>query len=261
MAYFERLSPTAFRATEHTGGAWREDEQHVAASLGLLAHIVELDRDERRSDTSVLTRLSFDILGTMPVGDVETTVRVLRPGRTIELVEARMSHDGRDAVVLRAWLQTTGDTTGVAGTSIAPLPAPGEFPEWSPTAAWPGGFIESVTVHRNHIEPGRARFWARTNTPLVDEPHSRLAASVGLFDIANGMAVREDPERVHFPNLDLTAHLHRSPVDDWVGFDTTVTFSADGVGLTSSVLHDVEGPIGSLNQILTVRPGRPDRPA
>lgn len=256
MAYFERVSPTAFLATTHTGGAWREDEQHVAASLGLLAHVVERDRDERRRDAPALTRASFDILGTMPVDEVETTVQVLRPGRTIELVEARMSHAGRDAIILRAWLQTGGDTATLAGTAVTPLPPPEDIPSWSPTTVWPGGFIESVQVRRDLDEPGRGRFWVRTDVPLVDEPHSRLAAAVGLLDIANGMAMRADPTQVHFPNVDLTAHVHRQPVGDWVGFDTTVTFGPDGVGLTSSTLHDIDGPIGTLNQILTVRPGR-----
>jgi hypothetical protein len=33
-----------------------------------------------------------------------------------------------------------------------------------------------------------------------------------------------------------------------------VTFSADGLGLTSTVLHDVHGPLGTVAQMLTVRP-------
>jgi hypothetical protein len=59
---------------------------------------------------------------------------------------------------------------------------------------------------------------------------------------------------VAFPNVDLTAHLFRAPRGEWLGFDTTVTFSADGLGLTSTVLHDVHGPIGTMAQMLTVRP-------
>ncbi len=57
-----------------------------------------------------------------------------------------------------------------------------------------------------------------------------------------------------FPNTDLTVHLYRTPVGDWVGFDTSVSFGPTGVGLTSSILHDVEGPVGRAEQILTVRP-------
>src|SRR5919199_2164690 len=98
--YFERVDAGAFRATEHVGGAWRQDEQHIAPALGLLVHAVECDRDVRRDDGLVLGRLSFDILGTLPIDVVEVGVRVLRPGRTIELVEATLAHGGRTAVLL-----------------------------------------------------------------------------------------------------------------------------------------------------------------
>ena len=71
-------------------------------SVCSFSRTVELDRDARRDDGLVLTRLTFDILGTIPVDVVETVVRVVRPGRTIELVEAAVTHNGRAAVVLRA---------------------------------------------------------------------------------------------------------------------------------------------------------------
>ncbi|MGH3582398.1 MAG: hypothetical protein ACRDUB_12495 [Mycobacterium sp.] len=50
MHYFHRLDDTMYQATDHTGGAWNISEQHIAPSLGLLAHAVEVDRDARRSD-------------------------------------------------------------------------------------------------------------------------------------------------------------------------------------------------------------------
>ena len=68
------------------------------------------------------------------------------------------------------------------------------------------------------------------------------------------MTVREDPRAVAFPNVDLTAHFFTEPRGAWVGFDTRVSFGATGMGVTSSVIHDVHGPVGTLNQSLTVRP-------
>lgn len=259
MAYFDRTGATTFRATEHTGGAWALDEQHIAPALGLLAHVVELDRDHRRPESPAtalpLARLSFDILGTLPIGDVTTTVTVLRPGRTIELVEATLSHGGRPAVILRAWLLQPRDTAAVAGSHTPRIPSPDDTAPWDPTSVWPGGFIESAQLRRAQTEPGRGHFWVRTDEPLVaDESVSPTAAAVGLLDIANGMTVREDPNKVAFPNVDLTAHLVRAPRAGWIGFDTSIAFGDNGIGLTSSVLHDEDGPIGSLNQILTLRP-------
>ncbi|QYJ05105.1 thioesterase family protein [Nocardioides panacisoli] len=254
MAYFERTGDHAFTATTATGGAWQVDEQHIAPAMGLLTHLVEEDRRARGRDDLVLGRLGFDILGPVPVAPVETSVRTVRPGRSIELVEARMAHAGRDVLVLRAWLLQPRDTTAVAGPDPTPLPGPDAMAPWDPTTVWPGGFIASIEVRRAQVAPGRATYWARTEVPLVDGDVSPVARVAGLFDIANGMTVRENPAVVAFPNLDLTAHLHRVPTPGWLGFDTTVTFGADGLGLTSSVLHDLEGPFGVVNQTLTVRP-------
>ncbi|MGN6781960.1 MAG: thioesterase family protein [Marmoricola sp.] len=254
MSYFERTGPHTFRPTEHVGGAWKADEQHIAPALGVMAHVVETDRDSRRDDAPVLTRLSYDILGVLPMEEVDVRARVLRPGRTIELVEAVLRHAGRPGVVLRAWLQAARDTSGIAGTRLASIPPPDAMAPWDPTTVWKGGFIAAAQLRRDEEAPGRARFWVRTDVPLLDEPTSRTASVLGLVDIANGMTVREDPASVAFPNLDLTTHLFRQPGEGWLGFDTTVSFGADGYGLTSTVLHDEAGPLGTLAQTLTVRP-------
>lgn len=255
MAYFERKGRSTFLATEHVSGAWDPDYQHIAPALGLLAHVVELDRDSRRSDGLVICRLSYDILGTVPVDMVETAVTVIRPGRTIELVEATLAHDGRTAVLLRAWLMRPIDTARLKGSPLPHIAPPDETPVWDPATVWPGGFIGSAEVRRTQAQPGRASFWVGTPLPLVqDEEVSRLASAAGLFDIANGMAVRVDPKDVAFPNIDLTAHLFSQPRGDWVGFDTRVSFGASGVGATNSIIHDTTGPIGTVSQILTIRP-------
>ena len=126
------------------------------------------------------------------------------------------------------------------------------------TSLWPGGFIGSVQVRREEVAPGRAAFWVRSDVPLLDAgaatPPGPAATTARLFDIANGMTVRADPRAVAFPNVDLTAHLFRAPVEGWLGFDTAVSFGPTGQGVTSSVLHDADGPFGTLAQVLTVRP-------
>lgn len=255
MAYFERVDDSTYRATEHVSGAWKVTEQHIAPALGLLAHIVETDRDGRGRDDLVIGRVSYDILGVLPIDTMQTSVRVLRPGRTIELVEARLRHDDRDAVILRAWLMRPQDTRALAGTSFPQIPSLDDTPEWNPSSVWGGGFIASLQGRRTQVEPGRATYWLRTPLPLVgDQKASSLARVIGLLDAANGMTVRVDPSTAVFPNLDLTAHFFDEPRGEWVGFDTTVSFGAAGIGLTSSVIHDADGPVGTVNQILTVRP-------
>jgi hypothetical protein len=257
VPYFDRLDEDRFAPTGQVSGAWNTEEQHIGPSLGLLLHAVERDHHRRRPDPLVVSRLSYDILGTVPMDAVEVGVRVLRPGRTVELVEASLRHGGRDVVLLRAWLIQRHDTSRLAGSPFGRLPPPEDLPPWDPTTLWRGGFLASAEVRRDESRPGHARYWVRsTTTLLAEEPVSDVARMAGLLDIANGMTVRADPEEVAFPNVDLTAHLFAEPSGEWVGFETRVSFGPTGLGLTSSVVHDRRGPVGTVAQALTLRPMR-----
>lgn len=255
MAYWHRTAPHTFSPTEHVGGAWDLATQHIAPTLGVLAHEVEREHRERREEHLAISRLSYDILGTVPIEPIGIGVEVLRAGRTIELVQATARHGGRPVVVLRAWLTASYDTADLAGTELPTMLGPDELQPWDISELWAGGFIASVDVRRKEMGSGRAAAWVRTEHPLVaDEQVSPLAAVSGLIDISNGIAVRADPRRVSFPNLDLTAHFLRAPEPGWLGLDTSVSFGSSGIGLTSTVLHDEQGPFGTIAQTLTVRP-------
>lgn len=255
MAYWRRTGAHTYEPTEHVGGAWDLQTQHIAPLLGLLAHEVEADQERRRSDGLLISRLSYDILGPLPLEEVEVAVTVSRPGRSIELVEAVATQGGRPATVLRAWLLEPRDTATLAATDLRPIAPPDDMKPFDASALWPGGFIASLEVRRDLRSPGRGACWVRTPHRLIaDEEVSRLAAVAGILDVTNGMAVRAESAEVAFPNVDLTAHLFRQPAHGWLGFDIDVSFGAHGLGLTSSVIHDESGPIGTVAQTLTVRP-------
>jgi len=172
------------------------------------------------------------------------------------LLEAVVRVADRPVVRARAWLLAAGDTAAVAGGGPERLTPPGELASWPMASLWPGGYIASLDVRPlAPPRPGRTTAWISTSLDLVaDEPSSPLASYIALVDTANGIAVREQPAEWMFPNVDLTIHLHRQPEGRWTGLDTTVVFGPTGQGLTSTVLHDVDGPVGRAEQILTVRP-------
>lgn len=249
--YFTALGQGRYLPTHRTQGAWQEDEQHVAPVIGLLVHALELNHP--RADLQ-WARVGVDILGMIRREEMHVTTRVLRPGRTIELLESVVEIGGRPTVRATAWRLVRGETAEVAAVEHDRMPGPEEMPVWHGMEQWGGHFIQSVEFRATGNRPGRGRAWARTPVQLVDtEPVSDLARWVGLLDTANGIATRQSPREWLYPNVDLTLHLHRQPRGTWVGLDTRVHWGPDGLGQTSSVAHDVDGPVGTVEQALTVR--------
>ncbi|MFF9244744.1 thioesterase family protein [Streptomyces sp. NPDC014801] len=245
-----------YKPTTHAGGAWSTDEQHFSPLGGLVVHALDRHRAAAGDDGLVLSRISYDILGRLALDECEIEVETVRPGRTIELLEAVVRIAGRPVVRARAWFLARLDTSAVAGGPDDRLTPPEALAPWPLSGLWPGGYIASLDVRPvSPPRPGRTTAWVSTPLDLVAGTRvSPLASYLALVDTANGIAVRQPPTEWMFPNVDLTVHLHRPPRGDWTGLDTTVTFGPSGQGLTSTVLHDVDGPVGHAQQILTVRP-------
>ncbi len=254
-SFYVSLAPGRYRSTDHAVGAWGADQQHMAPVSGLLVDAI--DTCSARDDL-LTSRVAFDILGVIATGEVEVVAKVIRPGRTIELVEAELLVDGRPAVRATAWRLAMSDTADLAAPGMERLPGRDHGESWSGSDTWDGGFIRSLEFRvLPGRQPGRGRVWLTTAVDLVEgAPTSELARFFSMIDTANGIAVRADPRDLLFPNTDLTVHLFRRPCGDWLGLDTTVSFGADGVGLTASVLHDERGPVGRSAQTLTLRKRR-----
>lgn len=251
-AFYRRVDDNVFLPTLQTQGAWRTDEQHMAPVSGLLSHAI--DGHEPRDDLQ-LGRITFDVLGVIPARQSRVEVRTVRPGRTIELVEASLSVDDRVAVLARAWRLAAHDSAAVAGVELDGIPGPDELEPWEGSGTWSGGYIKGLEFRVDpRRRPGRAIAWIRTpNALIAGESCSTTTDLVRLVDTANGIAVRASPRDWMFPNVDLSIHLFREPVRGWVGFDTRVSMGPTGLGLTSTTLHDERGPVGRAEQVLTVR--------
>ncbi|MEE1621082.1 thioesterase family protein [Zafaria sp. Z1313] len=253
--FYEPLGSGRYRSTVHAQGAWNPHEQHMAPATGVLAH--ELELFEPRPDMR-MARVSLDIHGIIHGGEFEVRTRMIRPGRTIELIEAEMLCQGRTSIVARAWRLKTLDSAPVAAVEDSSVAHPERLPAWDGMSPWPGGYISQLDfrVEPGH-RPGKGVVWLRTPHPMVAGVETTpLVRLLGLVDTANGVAPRVEPGPASwmFPNVDLQVHMHRAPVGEWLGLQAQQSYGSDGIGLTSSVLHDVEGPFGRSEQILTVRP-------
>ncbi|PNK60186.1 thioesterase family protein [Psychrobacter sp. FDAARGOS_221] len=247
-----------YQPTEHAQGAWNDHEQHMAPATGILAHELTLFSPKPNLR---MARLSLDILGLIPLEPFTITTCIIRPGRTIELVEAVMSHGGRDCIIARAWRLLTQDSSDVAGLEDVTLSqAPESLPAWEGMKVWPGGFIKSISVVADpKRRPGKGVVWISSDLDMVEaENTTDLVRIMGLVDTANGVvprsAVAMSEMSWGFPNTDLQIHMHRLPQGKWLGIEAVQQYGKDGIGLTSAILHDTKGPFGRSEQILTLRP-------
>jgi len=159
-------------------------------------------------------------------------------------------------VVARAWRMATQDSSAVAALEDQPIHHPDQYQAWFGMNRWPGGFIQSIEARSDdQRRAGKGTVWFNTAKEMVEgQTSSDFVHLIGLVDTANGIVPRQEvPFEWAFPNLDLQIHMYRAPQGRWLGLETVQQYGADGIGLTSSVLHDCYGPFGRSEQILTLR--------
>lgn len=245
-----------FLATPLTRGPWDPDAQHAGPPSALLGRAVE----QAAGTAGRVARITVEIERPIPIAALSVTATPLRSGRSVQLWEAELHTDG--ALVARArawWLRTSAGSFPVdlaVGSPPPPLESAAHRPffdtgeavgyhtatEWRFTR---GGFTD----------PGPAAAWARQRVPLVagEEP-SPLQRVLVLADAGNGLSATTHPHRYLFINVDLTVHLLREPVGEWIHLDAVTRISGDGIGLAETRLSDPCGGIGRGAQTLLVRP-------
>lgn len=243
-----------YRPSQHTQGAWNEHEQHMAPATGVIC--AELEHFQPRDDMRY-GRISLDIYGLIHLSDFTITTRCIRPGKTIELIESAFEAAGRVCIVARAWRMVTEDTSMVKAVEDRQIALYDSLPPWQGMSVWGGGYIRSITDHLRVAEwrPGKGVVWLGNALEMVaGQPTSSFVKLMGMVDTMNGVVQRQGSPFTHmFPNLDLQIHLYRMPAGVHLGLDAQQQYGADGIGLTTAVLHDDKGPFGHAMQILTVR--------
>lgn len=252
-SFFVPLGSGRWRATEHTTGPWDARFQHGGPPSALLAR--EIERCVPRDDLMV-ARITVEILGAIPVAELDVTTVMVRDGRSVQLVQAAMSYAGRDVARATGWRVRRTEGVSVPSHLRAPAPLPTEEAEWRAPGSWKCGYLEAVewrpVVGRfDQLGPGAA--WSRLRYPLVPgEAPSGVQRAMAVADSGNGLSSEVDFVRWQFINPDLSVHLHREPVGEWICLDAETTISDGGVGLATSVISDQDGPVAVGAQSLLV---------
>jgi hypothetical protein len=275
-AFYQELEPGRFRATEHTAGPWSPDAQHMGPPAALLTR--ELERcggSVRRSDSdkaadtdagvdtdasrrSSLVRLVFEVLGPVPLSELTVRAAVERSGRTVELLSAELIAGDRTAVRARAWRAAHTDTASVTAGAPASLPPPTGTEPMAIPYGLRRGYLNATewrSVSGGMNGAGAATVWGRTLVDIVaGEKSTALQRLCAIADSGNGVSGRLDSRQWLYINTDLTLHLYRDPVGEWIGLDAETVVGPTGSGLATSVLHDHTGALGRAAQSLVIRP-------
>jgi len=244
------------RPTELARGPWSPHAQHGGAPAALLAGQLE------HFDPGTATfpaRFTLELMRPVPLAPRRIERRTIRPGKKVQLVQGSLFAD--DVEVVRATLlrlrehSVEFDAEPVTGIERA-LPAPGTPEKMGGDWTIGTGFWNAVEVSRARGEwgrPGPAGMWLRLAVPIVageePSPFQRVAAA---GDFGNGVAAAFDRTRYSCINPDLTVTLHRLPVGQWVGLDSSTFPERTGFGVAESVLHDEQGRIGRAVQTVLI---------
>lgn len=250
-AFYLPLGDDRWRSSVHTTGPWDARFQHGGPPSALLARAIE--RCSPREDMLV-ARMTVDILGAIPVDELVLRSRMLRPGRSVELVEAALSAGGREVARAQAWrVLRTREKIAPRQPPSPPLPAESTTP---PADGWVDGYLSAVEWRFTagaFGQLGPATAWTRLRYPLVPgEPPSPLQRVLAVADSGNGISGELDLTSWHFINPELTVHLHREAVGEWICLEAQTAISPGGVGLATSALSDLDGSIGVGAQSLLI---------
>jgi Acyl-CoA thioesterase C-terminal domain/Acyl-CoA thioesterase N-terminal domain len=249
----DRYIPTGL-----TRGPWSSNAQHAGPPAALVGRAVE--RIDPGSGLEV-ARFTFEVLRPIPLDPLTVEARVARPGRRVQFVEATLGSADGEIARASAWRILPAEES-IPEANLESHP-PFRSPEDAPALpmfdpGWGESYFSAIEWRQargSFFEPGPSAAWMRMRCGLVEgEDTSPLSRVLVAADSGNGISSELPIDRYLFVNTELTVHLVRMPMGDWVCLDAVSRIDPRGVGLAQSVLWDARGRIGAGNQALLVSP-------
>jgi Thioesterase-like superfamily len=249
---FYALDGDTAHPSELTRGPWDPNAQHAGPPSALLGRAIELC--EPREGMRV-GRVTVEILAPVPIAPLRVSAEVVRPGRSVELLEASLAGPDGEVVRARGWRLAVGEIkTDWEQDEPPPGHESAEALDFFPTGESVGWHtaMEIVFARGRFLEPGPATVWMRPRVALVEgEEITPLQRVLVAADGGNGVSAPLDWSRFIFINTDLSVHLLRPPEGEWICLDAVT--HVDGTGMTDTALWDQRGRIGRAAQTLLVR--------
>ena len=261
LSLFTVLGGDRYRATDWSRGPWNPEHCHGAPPSALLVRAVEgVGPNPGRW---ALARITIELTRPVPVGrELALSTHVIRPGGRVSLVGAALTDvasgvDVAHASALRIAIRDIDPPeSAIPDSAMSGGPEEGraETPPFrTDDIAYATHACDFRFVAGSWAERGPSSVWIRLRVPVVpgESPTGaqRVAAAA---DFGNGVSAPVDHLDWLYINPDLTIHLARPPIGEWIGMSSVSHFGSAGAGLANSVLHDRTGRLGISAQSLFV---------
>lgn len=255
----------AYVGTMLTQGGWDPNGANGGTVLALLGQLL----DEVPSLVPMtLSRLTVDLVHAVPLGrPIHVTSSIRRQGKKIQVVELALLVDDVEhvrATALRLRDADVRDQPVPPSTTDArpadELLGPDEALQMRDISINRPGFLKAIDLRRARTRDGsRIGCWLRLDVPVIaGEPISPTARCTVGMDYANLVGLDMTPMTavVTMINPDVSAHLLRPPVGEWVAVTGDTRFQPSlGRGISCAELSDEQGVFGvaSVSQLLQPR--------
>jgi len=258
---FDDLGADRYLATEWSRGPWDPRHCHGAPTSALLVRAVE--RVDPSPTEWELARITIELTRPVPVGrELAVSTRLIRPGSRVSLVGASLVDTStgvevaaatalrisRREVATPAVCHPEGDMPGGPADGREETP-----PFRTDDIAYATHACDFRFVRGSWAERGPSAVWIRLRVPVVPgESPSGAQRAAAAADFGNGVSAPVEHLDWLYINPDLTIHLARRPVGEWIGLASLSQFGDEGAGLAHSILHDESGRLGISAQSLFV---------
>lgn len=249
LVFFER-DGAAYVPQEAARSPWNLAATNGIAVAGLLMHAAE---EVEAPHPMLPAHVTIDILRPVPFAPTFTHGAVTRAGRKIQMVESHLMAGETPVARARVLRVREADSPHID----APMHHPS--PEESPTRPFLeppyilGELIETRQISGPPERSGGGCIWTRLAADLTPGLRtSPIVHAAMLSDFGNGVTRPVPPRRWSFANLDISIHMVRRPVGEWLLVEADAMLQGVGVGLTNMILCDRQGPFGRAHQTLFI---------
>ncbi|NVO57144.1 thioesterase family protein [Rhodobacteraceae bacterium B1Z28] len=257
QAYFHLSADGTFVGNDPVRGPWSADHCHAGPVTGLIARAAETEIGPDK----MMTRLTVDLLRPLPLAGLRVAAETTRHTKTLATTRVTV-HDLDDtlcatATTMHLVRKDLGDVPNVVTPSAGfDNVVEGPFPIRQMRHDLPGfaHFVDVAYPKDGNQGPGPKTIWMRAPQLLDGEQQSPIQSLCPLADCGNGISWNVPPTEMGFMNTDLSVHIHREPVSDWLASESVSHWQPSGIGMSQSVLYDRQGPIGTALQTLVLFP-------